>query len=61
MLLEKIALINTSVLASVGIKDSLVLKTDTQKTEKILTRFLLIKRVQACTHSSGADTQAQNG
>jgi hypothetical protein len=46
----------------VGINDSLVLKTDTQETEKILTRqFLLIKRVQACIHSSWVDTWAQNG
>jgi hypothetical protein len=46
----------------VGIKDPLVPKTDTQETEKILKRqFLLIKRVQACTHSRWADTQAQNG
>jgi hypothetical protein len=37
-------------------------KTETQETEKILTRqFLLIKRVQACTHCSWADTWAQNG
>jgi hypothetical protein len=33
-------------------------KTDTEEREKILTRqFLLIKRVQAHNHTSGADTQ----
>jgi hypothetical protein len=36
----------------VRIKDPLVLKTDTQETEKILTRqFLLTRRVQAYAHS----------
>jgi hypothetical protein len=45
-----------------GIKDPLVLKTDTQKTEKNLTKqFLLIKRVQAHIQSSWEDTWAQSG
>jgi hypothetical protein len=40
----------------VGIKDPLMPKTDTQKTEKSLTRqLLLIKRVQTHAHSSWAD------
>jgi hypothetical protein len=46
----------------VGIKDPPVLKTDTKEAEKILTRqFLLMKRVQACAHSSQANMQGQNG
>jgi hypothetical protein len=46
----------------VGINNPPVVKRDTQGTGKIWIRqFLLIKRVQACAHSSLANTQAQNG
>jgi hypothetical protein len=51
-------LLHTFLYYTVGIKDPLVPKTNKKETEKILTRqFLLLKRVQACTHFSWA----QNG
>jgi hypothetical protein len=36
----------------VGIKDPLVLKTDTQETENLVKAIFLIKKLQICAHSS---------